>query len=165
MQGGNPGKVEQPAEGHPGFLRTPAVVSGGDGGPDGRRGMPSSDDVPHLLQTVIDTPAPRELAEFYRSLLGLRYREGDAPSADESEKPEWLVLTAEDGTRRLAFQLAPDQPRPQRPTGSPPQMLHLDMTVDSTAALEQQRARAVYLGGPGARDQSEDQYARQGHRR
>jgi len=71
------------------------------------RGMPSSDDVPHLLQTVIDTPAPRELAEFYRSLLGLRYRDGDAPHADESEQPEWLVLTAYDGTRRLAFQLAP----------------------------------------------------------
>ncbi|WP_331385091.1 MULTISPECIES: VOC family protein [Curtobacterium] len=50
--------------------------------------MPSSDDVPHLFQTVIDTPAPRELAEFYRSLLGLRYRDGDAPDADESEQPE-----------------------------------------------------------------------------
>ncbi|PZE56964.1 VOC family protein [Curtobacterium sp. MCPF17_047] len=118
--------------------------------------MPSSDDVPHLLQTVIDTPAPRELAEFYRSLLGLRYRDGDAPDADESEQPEWLVLTADDGTRRLAFQLAPDLPRPQWPTGSPPQMLHLDLTVDSTAALEQQRARALRLGAAVLNDRSAD---------
>jgi catechol 2,3-dioxygenase-like lactoylglutathione lyase family enzyme len=120
------------------------------------RGMPSSDDVPHLLQTVIDTPAPRELAEFYRSLLGLRYRDGDAPDTDESEQPEWLVLTADDGTRRLAFQLAPDLPRPQWPTGSPPQMLHLDLTVDSTAALEQQRARALRLGAAVLTDRSAD---------
>jgi catechol 2,3-dioxygenase-like lactoylglutathione lyase family enzyme len=120
------------------------------------RGMPSSDDVPHLLQTVVDTPAPRELAEFYRSLLGLRYRDSDAPGADESEEPEWLVLTADDGTRRLAFQYAPDQPRPQWPTGSPPQMLHLDLTVDSTAALEQQRARALRLGAAVLTDLSAD---------
>lgn len=120
------------------------------------RSMPSSDDVPHLLQTVIDTPAPRELAEFYRSLLGLRYRDGDAPGTGESEEPEWLVLTAEDGTRLLGFQLAPDLPRPQWPTGSPPQMLHLDLTVDSTAALEQQRARALRLGAAVLTDRSTD---------
>jgi len=120
------------------------------------RGMPSSDVVPRLLQTVIDTPAPRELAEFYRSLLGLWSRDGDAPDADESEQPEWLVLTADDGARRLAFQLAPDLPRPQWPTGSSPQMLHLDLTVDSTAALEQQRARALRLGAAVLADRSAD---------
>ncbi|PYY39005.1 VOC family protein [Curtobacterium sp. MCPF17_046] len=120
------------------------------------RGVPSSDDVPHLLQTVIDTPAPRELAEFYRSLLGLHYRDGDAPDSDETGQPEWLVLTAEDGTRRLAFQLVPDLPRPQWPTGSPPQMLHLDLTVDATATLEQQRARAVRLGATVLTDRSDD---------
>lgn len=119
--------------------------------------MASSDEVPHLLQTVIDTPAPRELAEFWREFLGLRYRDGDAPDADESEQPDWLVLTAEDGTRRLAFQLAPDLPRPQWPTGSPPQMLHLDLTVDTIEALEQQRARALRLGAAVLHDRTDDE--------
>ena len=66
------------------------------------------------------------------------------------------MLTADDGTRRLAFQLAPGLPRPQWPSGSPPQMLHLDLTVDSTAALEQQRARAQRLGAAVLADRSAD---------
>ena len=37
---------------------------------------------PQLLHTVLDTTRPRELAEFYRHLLGLRYRPGDEPPAD-----------------------------------------------------------------------------------
>lgn len=119
--------------------------------------MKSSTDVPHLLQTVIDTPHPRDLAEFYRSLLGLRYRDGDEPGATNSEEPDWLVLTADDGTRRLAFQLAPDMPEPQWPSGAPPQMLHLDMTVDSAAALEQQRTRALRLGAAVLADRSDDE--------
>lgn len=110
----------------------------------------------HTSCRPASTPLHCELAEFYRSLLGLRYRDGDAPDADESEQPEWLVLTAKDGTRRLAFQVAPDLPRPQWPTGLPPQMLHLDLTVDSTAALEQQRTRALRLGAAILSDRSAD---------
>jgi len=140
-------------------MKIPTAATVTDSGSAARavnRGMPPSENVPHLLQTVIDTPAPRALAEFYRSLLGLRYRDGDAPGADESEEPEWLVLTAHDGNRRLAFQHAPDLPRPQWPAGSPPQMLHLDLTVDSTAALEEQRARALHLGAAVLTDRSAD---------
>ena len=37
---------------------------------------------PQLLHTVLDTTKPRELAEFYRQLLGLRYRDGDEPPTD-----------------------------------------------------------------------------------
>ena len=37
---------------------------------------------PQLLHTVLDTTRPRELAEFYRQLLGLRYRPGDEPPPD-----------------------------------------------------------------------------------
>ncbi len=37
---------------------------------------------PQLLHTVLDTTRPRQLAEFYRQLLGLRYRPGDEPPAD-----------------------------------------------------------------------------------
>ncbi len=32
---------------------------------------------PRLQQTVLDTTDPRRLAEFYRELLGYRYRSGD----------------------------------------------------------------------------------------
>lgn len=32
-----------------------------------------------LPHTVLDTTRPRELAEFYRHLLSLRYRPGDEP--------------------------------------------------------------------------------------
>ncbi|MBT2503448.1 VOC family protein [Curtobacterium sp. ISL-83] len=119
--------------------------------------MPASPDVPRLLQTVLDTPAPRALAEFYRRLLGLRYRDGDAPDPTEVAEPDWLVLTDDDGTRRLAFQLAPDMPEPRWPTGTPPQMLHLDLTVESAAALERQRARARDLGAEELLDRSDDE--------
>jgi hypothetical protein len=114
----------------------------------------SSRDVPRLLQTVLDTPAPRRLAEFYRQLLGYEYRPGDEP--DGSEDPDWLVLVDQDGSRRLAFQLSPDMPRPRWPTGAPPQMLHLDMTVDSVAALGRQRDRAISLGAEVLLDRSTD---------
>ena len=34
---------------------------------------------PTLMHTVLDTTDARGLAEFYRELLGLRYRAGDEP--------------------------------------------------------------------------------------
>ena len=36
---------------------------------------------PRLRQVVLDTTDVRALAEFYRRLLGLRYRPGDEPPA------------------------------------------------------------------------------------
>ena len=39
-------------------------------------------DYPRLLHTVIDTTEVRALAEFYRQLLGLRYRPGDEAPTD-----------------------------------------------------------------------------------
>jgi hypothetical protein len=48
---------------------------------------------PRLLHTVLDTTRPRELAEFYRRLLGLEYRPGDEPPADGGpDDADWLVL-------------------------------------------------------------------------
>jgi len=38
-------------------------------------------DYPQLLHTAIDTTDARALAEFYRQLLGLQYRQGDDPPA------------------------------------------------------------------------------------
>src|SRR3954452_18639408 len=48
-------------------------------------------DHPQLLHTVLDTTDVRALAEFYRELLGLRYRPGDEPPADRTaDEPDWL---------------------------------------------------------------------------
>jgi hypothetical protein len=64
-------------------------------------------DYPQLLHTVLDCTNARQLAEFYRNLLGLLYREGDEPPADGSlDEADWLVLTDADGVRKLAFQQA-----------------------------------------------------------
>jgi catechol 2,3-dioxygenase-like lactoylglutathione lyase family enzyme len=117
--------------------------------------MATSSDHPRLLQTVLDAPDPRRLAEFYRELLGFRYRPGDEPD-EAGPDPDWLVLVDDDGARRLAFQLAPGMPTPRWPEGSPPQMLHLDLTVGSVPDLERQRTRAVALGAEVLQDRSAD---------
>lgn len=102
---------------------------------------------PQLLHTVLDTTDVRGLAEFYRQLLGLRYRPGDEPPADGSpDHADWLVLTAGDGTRRLAFQLVDRLERTTWPSHDVPMQLHVDYTVSSAAELEHQRERAEGLG-------------------
>ena len=56
-------------------------------------------DHPHLQTTVLDATDVRGLAEFYRELLGLRYRPGDEPPAHGApDDLDWLVLTGADGT-------------------------------------------------------------------
>lgn len=111
---------------------------------------------PQLLQTVLDTTDPRGLAEFYRELLGYRYRAGDEPPADGApEEPDWLVIT--DGAQRLAFQQVDEFP----PTNWPeppgvPQQLHLDMAVADVEELERQRQRALALGASVRLDRSGD---------
>jgi catechol 2,3-dioxygenase-like lactoylglutathione lyase family enzyme len=117
--------------------------------------MATASDHPRLRQTVLDTPDPRLLADFYRELLGYRYRPGDAPT-DDDEDPDWLVLLDDAGAPRLAFQLAPDMPTPAWPTGTPPQMLHLDLVVDDVDALRRHRARAEELGARMLEDRSDD---------
>ncbi len=101
---------------------------------------------PQLLQTVLDTTDPRGLAEFYRDLLGYRYRAGDEPPSDGTpDEPDWLVLT--DGSQRLAFQQVDELPRPSWPDPpGVPQQLHLDLVVPDVEELERQRQRALALG-------------------
>ncbi|GAB3293787.1 VOC family protein [Epidermidibacterium keratini] len=111
--------------------------------------------VPHLLHTVIDGPDVRALAEFYRELLGLRYRPGDEPEASD-EVPDWLVLTYPDGRRALAFQQSPDHVAPTWPLPGVPQQLHLDMTVADPDELDEQHARVLALGGRMLYDRSDD---------
>jgi catechol 2,3-dioxygenase-like lactoylglutathione lyase family enzyme len=115
--------------------------------------------VPELLQVVLDTTDARALAEFYRQLLGLRYRPGDEPPAEGEPDPQgadWLVLRDERGTNRLAFQQIARQARVTWPEGPIPQQLHLDMTVPSVAELDGQHERVLALGGALLFDRSDD---------
>lgn len=113
--------------------------------------------LPTLRQTVLDATRPRELAEFYRRLLGLRYRAGDEmpddPAADEAD---WLVLVDEQGAVQLAVQGVAQMAAPTWPEPEVPQQLHLDITVETAAQLGVQRERALDLGAVQLRDRSED---------
>jgi catechol 2,3-dioxygenase-like lactoylglutathione lyase family enzyme len=112
---------------------------------------------PQLLHTVLDTARPRELAEFYRQLLGLQYRPGDEPPADGSaDDTDWLVLTDSAGTRRLAFQLEEGLPRVIWPGHDVPMQLHIDYTVPSRAELARHRDRALALGAEILLDRTDD---------
>jgi len=112
---------------------------------------------PQLLHTVLDTTRPRELAEFYRQLLGLRYRTGDEPPAPGvPDDADWLVLEDSLGVRKLAFQLVDQLPRTTWPKHEVPMQLHLDFTVSSPAELQRQRERAEALGAELVLDRSAD---------
>jgi catechol 2,3-dioxygenase-like lactoylglutathione lyase family enzyme len=112
---------------------------------------------PKLLHTVLDTTRPRELAEFYRELLGLQYRPGDEPPGDAAaDVADWLVLVDSDGTRRLAFQQVDSLPRTTWPTHEVPMQLHVDFTVSSTDELQRQRERAEGLGAKLLLDRTDD---------
>ena len=103
---------------------------------------------PRLLQVVLDATDARELAEFYRRLLGLRYRTGDEPPAPGQPDPQgqdWLVLRNAGGTQ-VAFQQVPALPKATWPEGPVPQQLHLDLSVPTKAELDAQHERILALG-------------------
>ena len=109
---------------------------------------------PQLLHTAIDTTDARALAEFYRQLLGLRYRQGDEPAADGDA--DWLVLVDSDGARKLAFQQVERLERTTWPTHDVPMQMHLDFTVSSLKELQRQRERAETLGAQLLLDRTDD---------
>ncbi len=112
---------------------------------------------PRLVQTALDTTDVRGLAEFYRELLGYRYRTGDEPPADRPDEAEWLVLVDDDGIRRLAFQRVDEAlPRSTWPSQEVPQQLHLDLAVADAGSLVEQRDRALALGAQLVLDRFED---------
>jgi catechol 2,3-dioxygenase-like lactoylglutathione lyase family enzyme len=112
---------------------------------------------PLLLHTVLDTTRARELAEFYRQLLGLSYRPGDEPPADGApDDADWLVLVNSAGVRKLAFQQVEHLSRTTWPTHDVPMQLHLDFTVSSGAELHRQRERAQALGAELLLDRTDD---------
>lgn len=115
--------------------------------------------VPVVRQVVLDTTDARALAEFYRELLDLRYRPGDEPPPSGSPDPngkDWLVLRAGGGAGALAFQQVAHLPTVTWPAGEHAQMLHLDLTVPSTADLELAHQRALELGGTLLLDRCDD---------
>ncbi len=112
---------------------------------------------PRLLHTVVDTTNARQLAEFYRELLGLRYRPGDEPPAGgASDDADWLVLVDAQGVRKLAFQQVDSLPRSTWPAPDIPMQLHCDFTVPSVSELQRQRERAQALGAELLLDRTDD---------
>ena len=93
----------------------------------------------------------RAEAEFWRQLLGYRYRAGD-----ESGSTDWLVLLDAAGVARLAVQEVAELPAATWPDPQVPQQLHLDLTVGDIDALTEQRDRAVALGARILEDRSGD---------
>ena len=112
---------------------------------------------PRLLHTAVDTTNARQLAEFYRELLGLQYRPGDELPADgTSDDADWLVLVDSGGVRKLAFQHVDSLTRTTWPAPNVPMQLHLDFTVPSVSELQRQRQRAEALGAELLFDRTDD---------
>ncbi len=98
---------------------------------------------PVLLHTAIDARDCRQLGEFYRQLLGLRYREGEAPPTDGSpDDADWLVLLDEDGNRVLTIQEKADTVPPTWPAEDVPIQMHMDFKVSTVEDLERTASRA-----------------------
>ncbi|MFJ6386831.1 VOC family protein [Streptomyces sp. NPDC091972] len=99
-----------------------------------------------LAATTLDAPDARELARFYRGLLGWRTRK---------EEPGWVEIVSPDGTAALSFQTEPLFQRPQWPTRDSGQqmMMHLDIEVnDLSSAVD----HALALGASMADFQPQD---------
>jgi catechol 2,3-dioxygenase-like lactoylglutathione lyase family enzyme len=81
----------------------------------------------HLVATVLDTPAPDDLAAFYERLLGW-------PRL--MDEPDWIVLRIDPNHHALAFQRSPDFVAPVWPpeAGAPRMTVHLDFLVDDLEA-------------------------------
>jgi catechol-2,3-dioxygenase len=112
---------------------------------------------PVLLHTAIDARDCRGLAEFYRELLGLRYRPHDEPPTDGSaDEADWLVLVDAEGRRVMAIQEKLDTKPPTWPSEEVPMQMHLDFKVPTVEDLERSRDRAVSLGATVLFDRSKD---------
>lgn len=113
---------------------------------------------PVLLHTAIDARDCRQLGEFYRELLGLRYREGEEPPTDGSpDDADWLVLLDEAGNRVLTIQQKKDTTPPTWPAEDVPMQMHMDFKVPTVEELERHRERAESLGARLLHDRSHDE--------
>ncbi len=114
---------------------------------------------PFLRQVVLDCTDARDLAEFYRELLGYEYRAGDDPPPGDEPDPrggDWLVIRDRAGTTRIAFQQVPALREATWPEGAVPQQMHLDCTVSTAAELDAQHDRVLRLGARLLYDRSGD---------
>ena len=123
--------------------------------------MGTAGDFPQIRQVVLDCTDARALAEFYRQLLGWRYRDGDEPEtpAQAGADKDWLVLRpAKDATggTGVAFQQVDHLNESTWPEPTFPQQLHFDMTVPTTQDLDAQHERVLSLGGRLLYDRSDD---------
>jgi predicted enzyme related to lactoylglutathione lyase len=102
---------------------------------------------PVLIHTAVDARDCRALAEFYRQLLGLQYRECDRPPTDESpDEASWIVLLDDDGNRVMTIQKKVDTVPPTWPSEAVPMQMHMDFAVSTSEELEWHRERAESLG-------------------
>ncbi|HWD83122.1 MAG TPA: VOC family protein [Kribbella sp.] len=91
-----------------------------------------------LAATVLGTPDPPKLADFYRELLDW---------VEVRRQPDWVTLRHPDGERPgLSFQLESDHIPPTWPqrVGVQQMQAHLDIEVDD---LDREVEHAVSLGG------------------
>ncbi|KQR10364.1 VOC family protein [Cellulomonas sp. Leaf334] len=91
----------------------------------------------HLRQPTLDCAEPRELAEFYRQLLGWVYADGHEETDPAGD--DFLLLVDPDRPVRLAFQRSDATVAPWR-VGA---RVHLDLDVDD---LDVGHEDAVRLG-------------------
>lgn len=104
-------------------------------------------DHPVLLHTAIDARDCRGLAEFYRRLLGLRYREGEEPPTDGSpDDADWLVLLDDAGNRVVTIQEKLDTVAPTWPSEEVPMQMHMNFKVPTVEDLKRHREHAEELG-------------------
>ena len=103
---------------------------------------------------MLDATDIRGLAEFYRQLLGFRYRPGDEQTDPDGD--DWLVLRDPAGRSGLAFQKVDVLPEVTWPEGPVPQQLHLDTSVSTAEEFAAQHDRAIALGARLLYDRSDD---------
>lgn len=116
---------------------------------------------PILRTVVVDTTDARGTAEFYRQLLGYRYRAGDEPPAAGEPDPkgrDWLVLRNPAGDTGLAFQQVESLEPTTWPADTVPMQLHLDFTVEDVTELTRQYERALVLGATLRLDRTDDEH-------
>jgi catechol-2,3-dioxygenase len=113
---------------------------------------------PTLLHTALDARDGRGLAEFYRRLLGLHYREGEEPPTDGSpDDADWLVLLDDAGHRVVTVQQKADTAPPTWPSEEVPMQMHMDFAVPTVDDLERHREHAEQLGARLVYDRSQDE--------
>ncbi len=113
---------------------------------------------PGLLHTAIDARDCRALAEFYRQLLGLHYREGEEPPTDGSlDDADWLVLLDDNGARVVTIQEKRDTTPPTWPSEEVPTQMHMDFKVHTVEDLVRHREHAEKLGARLLYDRSQDE--------